>query len=290
MKKSILIFMCFIISCSGETGVNQYRQLKVNEDNPKFVGVTKTLDIEWRTVFNHSYNRIDILKMDVFEPSVQISNKPAIVFLGGGGSVEVHKQAQEDFRFFFARRGYWVTSIEVRVTHPDSSHRCMVDIGADFASAISWVRENSDSLGVNENRVFGVGSSMGASAAMTAAYVDTSFLLDEFVPFDWIPDAVASFSGTLDWNPVWPCSWLSEIESGEPFTKMWIGRKDPLWEIQRKTFLAANAVGVASGQLVNRGHGIPGMGEIWSAEQALKFLQMFAPETGINQIEDKRVF
>jgi acetyl esterase/lipase len=105
------------------------------------------------------------LSLHIFEPPHDLKHKsaPAIVFFFGGGWAggtpkQFYQQAVE-----FSSKGFMAFSAEYRVsgTHKTSPFECV----EDGKSAVRWVRENAETLGIDPNRIVSAGGSAGGHVA-----------------------------------------------------------------------------------------------------------------------------
>lgn len=107
----------------------------------------------------------------VFEPADHSSNdrRPAIVFFFGGGwrsgtPGQFHAQCKH-----FAARGLVALTVDYRVSsrHGVTPQECL----ADAKSAIRWVRQNAERLGVDPERIVAAGGSAGGHLAAATAVI-----------------------------------------------------------------------------------------------------------------------
>ena len=132
------------------------------------------------------------LKLDIYEPTDNPDqNKPAIVFVHGGGFTGGSRGGMSWLPDAFARRGYLTVSISYRLkgqnppadpdyfffdpSIADAVHASAVDAKA----AIRWLRANADDLGINTNRIFIGGTSAGGFISMHAGITDDSDYLTD---------------------------------------------------------------------------------------------------------------
>ncbi len=111
------------------------------------------------------------LKMYIFEPSRggAPERKPAIVFFFGGGWRNGSPQQFEHQCRYLASRGIVAITADYRV---ESRHSATVDqCISDARSAIRWVRQHAEQLGVDPNRIAAGGGSAGGHLAAAAALI-----------------------------------------------------------------------------------------------------------------------
>lgn len=118
-----------------------------------------------------TYKEIDSVKLNlwVFNPIKHnpSDKKPAIVFFFGGAwksgtPAQFVKHAE-----YFATRGMVSIVVDYRVKSRNNvqSYKCV----SDSKSAIRWVRENAEELGVDPNRIVASGGSAGGHLAAATA-------------------------------------------------------------------------------------------------------------------------
>ncbi|MDF7799264.1 alpha/beta hydrolase [Pontiellaceae bacterium B1224] len=120
------------------------------------------------------YKEIDgiKLKMQVFEPEgFQASDKrPAIVFFfGGGWETGTPKQFYQQARAF-AELGIVAFSADYRIKSRNGAtpFECV----KDAKSAVRWIREHADELGVDPDRIIAAGGSAGGHIAGATGVIE----------------------------------------------------------------------------------------------------------------------
>jgi acetyl esterase/lipase len=145
-----------------------------------FANVTKTSDVPYGLAPNY-LGQVIALRLDVYRPTGDsVTNRPAIVWVHGGGfsggtkgSGEIVDQAQT-----FARKGYVSVSISYRLRPtgclnnppPGSCFGAMLDAQHDAQAAVRFLRKNRATYGVDPNRIGIGGSSAGAVTAMNVGF------------------------------------------------------------------------------------------------------------------------
>lgn len=116
------------------------------------------------------------LKLDVYSPTGDDeSNRPAILWVHGGALMMGSKDGpslETDIAKAFARRGYVVVCINYRL-HPDPNphfNEVMMNAMRDTESALNWVLDRSQELGVDPSRVALAGYSAGAEIITNLVY------------------------------------------------------------------------------------------------------------------------
>ena len=132
------------------------------------------------------------LKLDVFQPAGDtVTNRPAVIWVHGGGFRTGAKAATTTVASEYAQRGYVTVSIDYRldpgnrcqdvqdgkITDPDElaaeTARCERAIFAaqhDTQAVARFVRSNASAYGVNPGKIAVGGFSAGAVTALHVAY------------------------------------------------------------------------------------------------------------------------
>jgi len=147
------------------------------------------------------------LKMDLYQPSASdtVLKRPAIVFVHGGTYLFGSKNSDDMVALCdsFAHLGYVAASIDYRtgigckfdvVLFPalattvtisgENSIRAGYRVVQDLNAAVSFLRANADSYGIDPERIYILGSDAGANTALSNIYLDKA---------EEIPDAVRAF-------------------------------------------------------------------------------------------------
>lgn len=146
-----------------------------------------------------SYKQIDgvTLKLWIFNPPKhQAGDKtPAIIFFFGGGwragsPAQFVKQCE-----YLAARGMVSIVADYRVfsRHNVQANKCV----SDAKSAIRWVREHADDLGVDPNRIAAGGGSAGGHLAAATATLPMFDEQNENTSISSKPNALALFNPAL---------------------------------------------------------------------------------------------
>ncbi|MCU0796277.1 MAG: alpha/beta hydrolase fold domain-containing protein [Akkermansiaceae bacterium] len=111
------------------------------------------------------------LKLHIFRPEGHTPDRraPAIVFFFGGGWVQGTPIQFYSECTHFARQGIVTISAEYRISSVHGT-RPFASV-ADAKSAIRWVRQNAEKLGVDPAKIIGAGGSAGGHIAAAAALV-----------------------------------------------------------------------------------------------------------------------
>jgi acetyl esterase/lipase len=138
------------------------------------------------------------LRLHVFEPSGRRSSDlaPAVVFFfGGGWTGGSPKQFYEQARYL-AQRGVVAISAEYRTgsVHNTSPFECV----KDGKSAIRWVREHAEELGVNPDKIVAAGGSAGGHVAACTGVIDGLDEQGDDLSVSSVPNAMILFNPVLD--------------------------------------------------------------------------------------------
>ncbi|MFK8114952.1 MAG: alpha/beta hydrolase fold domain-containing protein [Rubripirellula sp.] len=118
--------------------------------------------------------------------------RAAIVFFFGGGWKSGSPRQFENHCRYLASQGMVAMTFDyrVRTRHETLADRCV----ADTKSAIRWVRQNAERLGVDPNRVAAGGGSAGGHLAACAATVDSLDEPSESGTISSVPNALVLFN------------------------------------------------------------------------------------------------
>lgn len=136
---------------------------------------------------------------DLYTSASSLGPRPAVVIVHGGSWSQGSKRdfAEVGMARIFARNGYAAFSIDYRLLPGDGAFPADV---IDIKEALCYLAANSKRLGIDPRRLFVLGTSSGASAAMLAAYTANT---SEFSPTGCKGRpvaAVASISGPADFT------------------------------------------------------------------------------------------
>jgi len=139
------------------------------------------------------------LKLHVFQPPADDSGqgkRSAIVFFFGGGWVggtptQFYSQSR-----ILAERGMVACSAEYRVRKRNKTtpFECV----KDGKSAIRWVREHADDLGIDADRIVAGGGSAGGHVAACTAVIEGVEEEGEDTKISSVPNALILFNPVLD--------------------------------------------------------------------------------------------
>lgn len=137
------------------------------------------------------------LKLVIYQPShIELDKKlPAIILFHGGGLRERHTWEFEPQSKYLVERGM----VAVIATYRVKRHgRTIFESIADAKSAIRWVREHADELGIDVNRIAAGGGSAGGYLAACSALVKDYDEKNEDLSISSVPNALVLFNPRLD--------------------------------------------------------------------------------------------
>ncbi|PQO26353.1 hypothetical protein C5Y96_20155 [Blastopirellula marina] len=136
------------------------------------------------------------LKLHIWLPEKHSKDSPCIVFFFGGGWKSGSPQQFARQSEYLASRGMVAVSAEYRVS---GTHKTTPDVCVEDAkSAIRWVREHADQLGIDPERVIAGGGSAGGHLAAATALVHGFNAKSDNLSISAIPDALVLFNPALD--------------------------------------------------------------------------------------------
>ncbi len=177
IKSLKLLILCAIIILPNEIHAQAFRD-----------------KMETHTYKTRGFSR---LKLTVYQPSqIEIDKKiPAIVFFHGGGLRERHIWEFEPQSKYLVKEGGIVAVI---ATYRVKRHgRTIFESIADAKSAIRWIREHADELGIDENRIAAGGGSAGGYLAACTALIKDYDEKNEDLSISSIPYALVLFNPRL---------------------------------------------------------------------------------------------
>ena len=136
------------------------------------------------------------LKLHIYQPSERndMEKLPAIIFFHGGGLKERHTWEFEPQSKYLVERGM----VAVLATYTVKRHgRTHFESIADAKSAIRWMREHADELGIDENRIAAGGGSAGGYLAACSALIKDFDEKNEDLRISSIPNALVLFNPRL---------------------------------------------------------------------------------------------
>ena len=138
------------------------------------------------------------LALHVFNPEQHrpTDATPVIVFFfGGGWTGGTPKQFYEQSRYF-AEKGIVAISAEYRVKsiHGTTPFEAV----EDAKSAIRWVRQHAEELGIHPDKIVASGGSAGGHVALSTGVIEGYENSDEDVSISSVPNAMIAYNPVLD--------------------------------------------------------------------------------------------
>jgi acetyl esterase len=138
------------------------------------------------------------LKLYIFSPpgEARDQRRPAIVFFFGGGwrggtPEQFHYQCR-----YFAARGMVAVAADYRVASRNQT--TPADCVRDAKSAVRWLREHAESLGIDPQRIVASGGSAGGHLAACTAVVDAMEHEGENTAVSSRPNALVLFNPAMN--------------------------------------------------------------------------------------------
>lgn len=163
-----------------------------------------------------TYKTVDSVNLflHIFHPegAVKQGKTAAIVFFFGGGWVGGHPKQFYEQAKQLADLGIWAACAEYRVKkkHDTSPFESV----KDAKSAIRWIREHANELGINPNEIIAAGGSAGGHLAACTGIIEGYEEVGENTSISSTPNAM------LLYNPV-----LDTTEKGYGMKKVGVDRK-----------------------------------------------------------------
>ena len=179
------------------------------------------------------------LKLHVFKPESHKStdNRSCIIFFFGGGWKRGTPEQFYPHCRYLASRGMIAISAEYRVESRDGTtpYECV----KDGKSAIRWIREHAEKLGIDPNRIAAGGGSAGGHVAAATGTVKGFEDSSENLKISSRPDALVLFNPVFDngpdgygydrvkehWKEFSP---MHNIQTKTPATIIFLGTNDEL--------------------------------------------------------------
>ncbi|MEO1263663.1 MAG: alpha/beta hydrolase [Bacteroidota bacterium] len=203
-----LIALVLIFSaCSDDDGVattDPTESIPIVKSDSSYA-VSLEADIVYAEGLSHqNLNSTDFtvmpLKLDVYTPDNEMENRPAYVFIHGGGFVGGSKQAGRivDLANFYTSRGWVFISVDYRLrddkgTVPQEWADYLAGLSSDYApvflaiypaqrdakAALRWVVANAENYRINTDYITVGGGSAGAITAITVGISEPEDFRDE---------------------------------------------------------------------------------------------------------------
>ena len=160
---------------------------------PTFVYAQQSYPPSFPGATEHVYKTVgDVqLKLWMFQPDGHMTSdkRPAAVFFFGGGWRKGNPSQFEHHCRYLASRGMVAMTADYRVSerHQTKAESAVMDA----KSAIRWIREHADQLGIDADRIVAGGGSAGGHLACCAATVSD---FDNDASVSSVPNALALFN------------------------------------------------------------------------------------------------
>lgn len=222
----IISAVLLIGGCSADVGSNSpvSETSSVSEEvNNRYSedisgSIAMEADIVYANKKDHEQNDTD-LKLDLYQPADDTAeNRPVIIWVHGGGMYTGSKNESWEpvcsLAYDYAKKGYVCISIDYRLD-PDweqtgAFNEAMKNAAEDVASAVDWVRENSEKYRMDSGRIILAGYSSGAE--IVDNYYFSNFLTDEKTFDKSGIKAVISISGNRLFYDNSACSGDSDVK------------------------------------------------------------------------------
>ena len=117
------------------------------------------------------------LMLDAYLPpdSDSRAERPAVVFMHGGGFKAGNKRGGRKLALMLAARGYAVFSVNYRLTggyHEAETQGQVFDAQEDFRAAIRFVRSKAEDYRLDTDKIVASGYSAGAITALQMTYAE----------------------------------------------------------------------------------------------------------------------
>ncbi|MBQ0080391.1 MAG: alpha/beta hydrolase [Alistipes sp.] len=181
------------------------------------------------------------LYMDHYISSITKEQRPAILFVFGGGFASGRRDSANYIPYFrfLVKNGYDVFSIDYRLGMKDVGKRSIFsyislynrtinNAAEDLLSAAAYIIENSQELGIDSKRIFASGSSAGAITCLQAEHRLINRKAITSLPENFNFKGIISFAGaifSLHGRPGWksePCPVMffhGDADSNVPYRK-----------------------------------------------------------------------
>jgi dienelactone hydrolase len=145
-----------------------------------FSSVDVSRDLTYGSAPDNDGNPVT-LRLDLYQPSGdEVSRRPAVVYVHGGGFSHGDKSAGANFATYFAQRGYVAVSINYRLLAPlgcggqdpppPECASAALAAQHDAQAAVRWLRANAASRRIDPDRIAMAGASAGAITSLLTAW------------------------------------------------------------------------------------------------------------------------
>jgi acetyl esterase/lipase len=189
MKKLIILFAALILAYPESKG----QPIEIIQEK-KIYKVINGLD----------------LAVDVFyaPEKIEESNNPVIALFHGGGWVYGSPEEFHGACKRYAERGFKTFSFQYRLSingdgsypHPEISP---IESVKDARSAIRWLRENAEQLGIDPDKIIVGGQSAGGQLALSTVFAEEINEKTDNLDISPVPDALILFSSCYNTMEAW---------------------------------------------------------------------------------------
>ena len=153
-----------------------------------------------KLVYKSVYGRQ--LQLHVFEPigHQPTDRRPAILGIHGGGWVAGEPRRFYPFAAFFARHGIVGISLEYRLRTPDDK-TTVFDCVRDGRSAMRYLRQHADELGIAAHQIGVAGASAGGHIAIGTALFNGFNDVSDNLSVSCRPDLIVLYYPVIDTSP-----------------------------------------------------------------------------------------
>ncbi len=172
MRASVLLIVVVAVSGCGYVDLFSLRMIP-----PALANVGHPVDIEVGQPFVDRQGRQ--LLFDLYRPVHADGPRPLVVVIFGGSWTSGSRDQLVEYAYDLAANGYVAAAIDYRLVDDQTVFPSQV---ADVLAAISFLRENADSFGIDADRVATFGASAGALLALVAGLSDDVSQFDPDFP------------------------------------------------------------------------------------------------------------
>jgi acetyl esterase/lipase len=147
--------------------------------DPVTTQVNVTNDLTYGSAPDNAGNPVD-LKLDLYQPAGDaVTQRPALIWVHGGGFFTGDKADVAGRAVYFAQRGYVVAAINYRLlapapchglAHYDECRAAALEAQHDGQAAVRWLRKNASTYRIDTNRIAMGGGSAGAITALLTGW------------------------------------------------------------------------------------------------------------------------
>jgi acetyl esterase/lipase len=197
---------------------------------PVYPAIPKSIEA-FKDIVYVSYGERE-LHIDIYREKDGGNNKPAVVFIHGGGWSSGNKTMEAPLAIYLAQKGYLTATVEYRLS-PEAKYPAGV---IDVKTAIRWLRKNSEKYGIDTSRIAVSGTSSGAQMASliaTTGHTDMHVDQNHYPAYSNKIQALINIDGVLAF--LHPLSSEGLDKPGKPSAATrWFGsnksESKPLWE------------------------------------------------------------